>query len=701
MELSDKIQFVKGVGPKRAALLEKELGIITIADLLEYFPFRFEDRSKFYKIGDLNISFANSNIQLIGEFTGEYEEVSKGRRRLITYFKDETGEVKVVWFQGFDWIKKTYQPGKKYVLFGKPNFFGSEISFVHPELEVFSGNNLVLKNNILPVYPLKEKLKKNFFNNKTFRKIISTILPQVYDKIPETLPAWLIDKYKLMSRRDAIKNMHLPQNMQMLDKAVARLKFEELFFVQLKIQQRRYIRKEKDKGFVFEKVGKLFNKFYREYLPFELTGAQKRVIKEIRADMKSGRQMNRLLQGDVGSGKTLVALMSMLLALDNGYQAAMMVPTEVLAQQHFFSIREMLGDMPVSVELLTGSTTKKNKTDIKKRLSEGKIDIIIGTHALIEDDVVFNNLGFVVIDEQHRFGVAQRAKMWKKNELPPHVLVMTATPIPRTLAMTLYGDLDVSIIDEMPPGRKPVRTFHVKAGERYKVYNFIKKEIDAGRQAYMVFPLIEESKKMDYENLIRGYNDVVAFFPPPKYYIAMVHGKMTSKEKEEEMKLFANGTAKIMVATTVIEVGVNVPNATIMVIESAEKFGLAQLHQLRGRVGRGKHQSYCFLITKDKISDTSAKRMSIMVNSNDGFEIAEADLKMRGPGDIEGKQQSGIPIDLKVAELGKDGKLLEFVKNVAVEILENDVYLIKAENRILQNYLKKISFKEVDWSKIS
>jgi ATP-dependent DNA helicase RecG len=544
-------------------------------------------------------------------------------------------------------------------------------------------------------------LKRNFFTNKTFRKIIATILPQVYDKIPETLPSWLREKYSLISRKEAIRNMHLPQNMQMLDKAIARLKFEELFFVQLKIQQRRFIRKEKDKGFVFERVGDLFNEFYKSYLPFELTNAQKRVIKEIRADVKSGKQMNRLLQGDVGSGKTLVALMSMLLALDNGFQAAMMVPTEVLAQQHFLSIKQMLGDLPVNVELLTGSTTQKNKKDIKKRLEKGSIDIVIGTHALIEDDVIFKNLGFVVIDEQHRFGVAQRAKMWEKNKLPPHILVMTATPIPRTLAMTLYGDLDVSVIDEMPPGRKPVKTYHVKAGERYKVYNFIKKEIDKGRQAYMVFPLIEESKTLDYENLIKGYNDVVAFFPPPKYYVAMVHGKMTSKEKEEEMRLFANGTAKIMVATTVIEVGVNVPNATIMVIESAEKFGLAQLHQLRGRVGRGEHQSYCFLITKNKISDTSAKRMSIMVNSNDGFEIAEADLRLRGPGDIEGKQQSGMPIDLKVAELGKDGKLLEFVRKVAIDILEQDVHLTNPENKILQEQLKKISFREVDWSKIS
>ena len=443
MELEAKIQFVKGVGPKKASLLEKELGIITVSDLLEYFPFRFEDRSKFYKVKDINIYHSNSNIQLVGEFTGKFELITKGRKRLTAEFVDDTGAVKIVWFQGFEWIKKTYKPGKKYLLFGKPKIFGNEVSFVHPELEVFNNNNLILKNNILPVYPLKENLKKNFVTNKIFRKIIAEILPQVYDKIPENLPLWLINKYKLLSRRDAIKNMHLPANMQMLDKAIARLKFEELFFVQLKIQQRRFKRKEKDNGFVFEKVGDLFNAFYNKYLPFELTNAQKRVIKEIRKDLKSGRQMNRLLQGDVGSGKTLVALMSMLLALDNGFQAALMAPTEVLAQQHYYSLKEMVGDLPVKISLLTGSTTAKNKREIKKQLSDGEIDIIIGTHALIEDDVVFKNLGLVVIDEQHRFGVAQRAKMWQKNELPPHVLVMTATPIPRTLAMTLYGDLAV------------------------------------------------------------------------------------------------------------------------------------------------------------------------------------------------------------------------------------------------------------------
>jgi len=452
---------------------------------------------------------------------------------------------------------------------------------------------------------------------------------------------------------------------------------------------------------VFEKVGKLFNDFYHNNLPFELTGAQKRVIKEIRRDFKSGKQMNRLLQGDVGSGKTLVALMSMLIAIDNGYQTALMVPTEVLAQQHFYSIKELLGKLPVRVELLTGSLTAKAKKEIKKQLAAGEINIIIGTHALIEDDVVFRNLGFVVIDEQHRFGVAQRAKMWQKNTVPPHVLVMTATPIPRTLAMTLYGDLDVSVIDEMPPGRKPVKTFYIKAGERFKVYNFIKKEIDKGRQAYVVFPLIEESPKLDYENLVAGYNDILSFFPPPKYLSVMVHGKMKPAEKEEEMKLFASGQAKIMVATTVIEVGINVPNATIMVIESAEKFGLAQLHQLRGRVGRGKHQSYCFLITKDTIGDTAQRRMNIMTSTNDGFEIAEADLKLRGPGDIEGKQQSGMPINLKIAELGKDGMLLELTKKAAVEILQDDTFLQNPENKILQEQLKKIYFKEVDWSKIS
>ncbi len=700
MNLYDKIQFIKGVGPKKAALLEQELGIATVADLLEYFPYRFDDRTKIYRIADLSPSFSGTNIQIAGSFSGDFQTITKGRRRLVATFSDGSGTVKIIWFQGFEWVKKKYKPGIRYVIFGRPNIFKNEISFVHPEIEEYD-TSLIKSNKLLPVYPLKEKLKKNFINNKTFRKLISVILPEVYSQIPETLPPYIMEKYKLIPRRDAIKNMHLPQNPQMVDKARYRLKFEELFFVQLKIQQRKFIRKTKDQGIVFEKVGKLFNDFYHNNLPFELTGAQKRVIKEIRKDFKSGKQMNRLLQGDVGSGKTLVALMSMLIAIDNGYQTALMVPTEVLAQQHFYSIKELLGNLPVTVELLTGSLTAKAKKEIKKRLAAGEINIIIGTHALIEDDVVFDNLGFVVIDEQHRFGVAQRAKMWQKNTVPPHVLVMTATPIPRTLAMTLYGDLDVSVIDEMPPGRKPVRTFHIKSSERFKVYNFIKKEIDKGRQAYVVFPLIEESPKLDYENLVAGYNDILSFFPPPKYLSVMVHGKMKPAEKEEEMKLFASGQAKIMVATTVIEVGINVPNATIMVIESAEKFGLAQLHQLRGRVGRGKHQSYCFLITKDTIGDTAQRRMNIMTSTNDGFEIAEADLKLRGPGDIEGKQQSGMPINLKIAELGKDGLLLEQTKKVAIEVLQNDTFLQNPENKILQQQLKKIYFKEVDWSKIS
>ena len=700
MDLYDKIQFVKGVGPKKAKLLKEELEIVTIADLLEFFPYRFDDRTNIYKISDITQSLTSTNIQITGYFTGEFEIIQKEKKRLVANFTDNTGTVKIIWFKGFEWIRKKYLPNIKYLIFGKPNLYKNEISFIHPEIEIYS-TSLVQTNKLLPVYPSKEKLKKNFINNNTFRKMISAILPEVYSKIPETLPDYIIEKYKLMKRRDAIKNMHLPQNPNLVDKARYRLKFEELLFVQLKIQQRKFLRKTKSKGFVFEKVGDLLNKFYKNNLPFELTNAQKRAIKQIRKDFKTGNQMNRLLQGDVGSGKTLVALMSMLIAIDNGYQTALMVPTEVLAQQHFYSIKQLLAGLPVSVELLTGSLTPKTKKEIKKRIASGKINIIIGTHALIEDDVVFRNLGFVVIDEQHRFGVAQRAKMWEKNTTPPHILVMTATPIPRTLAMTLYGDLDVSVIDEMPPGRKPINTFHIKASERYKVYNFIKKQIDKGRQAYVVFPIIEHSPKLNYENLVAGYNDILSFFPPPKYLIAMVHGKMKPAEKEEEMRLFVSGQAQIMVATTVIEVGINVANATIMVIESAEKFGLSQLHQLRGRVGRGIHQSYCFLITKNKIGETAQQRMNIMVSTNNGFEIAEADLKLRGPGDIEGKQQSGMPINLKIAELGKDGKLLEFTKNVAIEILNEDVNLEKPENKILKQQLKKIYFKEVDWSKIS
>ncbi len=702
MELNTDIQYIKGVGPKRAKIIKKELGIETVKDLIEYFPYRYEDRTKVYSLASLQLSKANwnNNIQVAGKIIGDFQLITKGRKRLTVKISDGTGEAILVWFQGFEWIKKKISYGKKILIFGKPNFYKNEISFIHPEIEDYNSEQIKTKK-LAPVYPSKEKLKENYITNKVFIKIFSTLLPEIYEKIQETLPVWLIEKYGLLPRKDAILNIHLPQSVELANKARYRLKFEELFWIQLKIQQRRLIRKNKVEGYVFEKVGDIFHKFYKENLPFELTGAQKRVIKDIHKDFKSGKQMNRLLQGDVGSGKTLVALLSMLIAIDNGYQVALMAPTEVLAQQHYQSFVSMLQGIPVNIALLTGSTTQKNKTIIKKQLAEGNINIIIGTHALIEDDVVFNKLGFVVIDEQHRFGVAQRAKMWTKSIIPPHILVMTATPIPRTLAMTLYGDLDVSIIDEMPPGRKHIDTYHVTQSQRAKVYNFIKKQIDKGRQAYIVFPLIEESAKLELENLMTGYEDIIHFFPSPKYLTAMVHGKMLPKEKEEQMRLFVSGQAQIMVATTVIEVGVNVPNATIMVIENAERFGLSQLHQLRGRVGRSSHKSYCILITKGKLSKTAENRMQIMTATNDGFQIAEEDLRLRGPGNIEGKQQSGMPFELKIAELGKDGILLNKAKNVAIEVLKEDLLLEKDKNILLKKQLENINFKEIDWSRIS
>ena len=698
MNLQTKIQYISGIGPKKAEALDKSIGVKTINDLLEYYPFRYEDRSRLFKINE--IVSASTAIQIAGRITN-IETVSKGRKRLVAIFQDETGFVKLMWFQGIKWVQNALQMNHEYVIYGKPNFYKNEISFIHPEMELLTQFKQKTATPFQPVYPLTEVLKKQYVNNKTLVKVFQTVIPEVYTQIPESLPEWILEKFNLLPRRDAVKEIHLPTNLRKLEKARYRLKFEELFYLQLKIVSNKVYREKKQQGVVFEKVGNYFNGFYKNNLPFELTGAQKRVIREIRRDCATTKQMNRLLQGDVGSGKTLVALMSMLIALDNGYQAALMVPTEILAQQHFSSFVKFLDNMDIQIELLTGSTSAKEKKRIKESVASGETRILIGTHALIEDTVQFKNLALVVIDEQHRFGVAQRAKMWGKSKIAPHILVMTATPIPRTLAMTFYGDLDISTIDEMPPGRKPIITKHIRASSRLRAYGFLRDQIAKGKQAYIVYPLIEESEKLDFENLVTGYKQIQSYFPPPEYVVGMLHGRMKPKEKEEEMVLFLKKQIHILVSTTVIEVGVDVPNASLMIIESAERFGLSQLHQLRGRVGRDKDQSYCILITKNAISDTTKKRMSIMVGSNDGFEIAEEDLKLRGPGDLEGTQQSGIPFNLKIAELAKDSAIIKMVRDLAVQILERDTDLKSSENKLLKNQLIKMKSQETDWGKIS
>lgn len=698
MNLQTGIQYIKGIGPKKAEILKKSIDIETVNDLLEYFPFRYEDRSRLFKIHEI-VSSATA-IQVLGRVV-DIETITKGRKRLVATFQDETGLVKLIWFQGIKWVQKSLQINKVFVIYGKPNFFKKEISFIHPELEPYDQFKQKPKTPFHPVYPLTEVLKKHYVNNKMLVKVFQTIIPEVYDQIPETLPQWILDKFKLLPKRNAIKEIHLPSNPQKLEKSRYRLKFEELFYIQLRMLKNKAYREQKQRGVVFKTVGNLFNRFYKVNLPFELTRAQKRVIREIRNDCATTKQMNRLLQGDVGSGKTLVALMSMLIALDNGYQAALMVPTEILAQQHFQSFTTFLQGLDIHIELLTGSTTAKEKKRIKESVTSGDTRILIGTHALIEDTVQFKNLALVVIDEQHRFGVAQRAKMWTKSDIAPHILVMTATPIPRTLAMTFYGDLDISTIDEMPPGRKPIITKHIRVASRLRAYGFLRDQIEKGKQAYIIYPLIEESEKLDFENLVTGYKQVQSYFPPPKYVTGMLHGRMKPKEKQEEMTLFLKKQIHILVSTTVIEVGVDIPNATLMIIESAERFGLSQLHQLRGRVGRDKDQSYCILITKNAISDTTKKRMSIMVNSNDGFEIAEEDLKLRGPGDMEGTQQSGIPFDLRIAELAKDSAIIKMVRELAIQILEQDSVLTNLENKLLETQLVKMQNQKTDWGKIS
>ena len=690
------IKYLQGVGPQRATMLNKELEIFSLHDLLYYFPYKYVDRSRLYYIHEIDGNMPY--IQLKGQILS-FETVGEGRqRRLVAHFSDGTGVVDLVWFQGIKYLMGKYKAHEEYIVFGKPTVFNGRINIAHPDID--PAKDLTLSTmGLQPYYNTTEKMKRAGLNSHALEKLMGNAFALLQGPLFETLSPKVVEENHLMPLDEAIRNIHFPQNSEKLRRAQYRLKFEELFYVQLNILRYTKDRQRKYRGLIFERVGEIFNTFYSQNLPFQLTGAQKRVIKEIRKDMGSGRQMNRLLQGDVGSGKTLVALMSMLIALDNGFQACMMAPTEILAAQHYETIKQFLFGMNVRVELLMGSVKGKKREEILKGLLTGEVQILIGTHAVLEDTVGFSSLGMVVIDEQHRFGVAQRAKLWSKNARPPHVLVMTATPIPRTLAMTLYGDLDVSVIDELPPGRKPIQTIHQFDNRRASLYAGIRKQINEGRQIYIVYPLIKESEKVDIKNLEEGYGHICAEFPDCQ--VSKVHGQMKPAEKDAEMQRFVNGETQIMVATTVIEVGVNVPNASVMVIENAERFGLSQLHQLRGRVGRGADQSYCILVTSYKLSEDTRKRLEIMVQTNDGFEIAEADLKLRGPGDLEGTQQSGVAFDLKIADIARDGQLLQHVREIAAEIIEKDPIGVLPENEILWRQLQSLRKTNVNWSAIS
>lgn len=698
LDLSTRdIKYLPGVGPQRASLLAKELNIVSFKDLLYYFPYKYVDRSRIYTIREIDGNMPY--IQLRGKFLS-FETFGEGRqRRLVGHFSDGTGVMDAVWFQGLKFVMGKIKAGVEYIIFGKPTVFGGRINVAHPDVD--EADELTVGNmGLQPYYNTTEKMKRMLINSHAVEKLMRNLFHAIQrEPFEETLSPWMVESFHLMPLAEALYNIHFPQNPELLRKAQYRLKFEELFYVQLNILRYTKERRNKFRGLPFDHVGDIFNTFYSQNLPFQLTGAQKRVIKEMRRDMGSGRQMNRLLQGDVGSGKTLVALMTMLIALDNGYQACMMAPTEILANQHYETICRFLAGMNVRVELLTGNVKGKRRETILKDLLTGDVKILIGTHAVIEDTVNFSSLGLVVIDEQHRFGVAQRAKLWSKNIYPPHVLVMTATPIPRTLAMTLYGDLDVSVIDELPPGRKPIQTVHQFDNRRASLYAFIRKQIEAGRQVYIVYPLIQESEKMDLKNLEDGYTNICEEFP--EYRVSKVHGKMKPAEKDAEMQRFLAKQTQIMVATTVIEVGVNVPNASVMVIENAERFGLSQLHQLRGRVGRGADQSYCILVTGYKLSEETRKRISIMVETNDGFEIAEADLKLRGPGDLEGTQQSGVAFDLKIADIARDGQLLQYVRDIAERLLDEDPQCENPKNQVVWQQLKELRKKNVNWAVIS
>ncbi len=702
--LAQDIKYLQGVGPNRAAMLEKELAIKTVGDLLVYYPYKYVDRRKVYKVCEIDGDMPY--VQLYGQILS-FETVGEGRKkRLIAHFSDGTGVVDLVWFQGMKYVTSSHECRKDYLVFGKPTVFNGRVNIAHPEMEVLKEGLQGLANSVMsalrPAYNTTEKMKKGGLTSQAVAKLTANMLKLLATPLAETLPQSIVDKMHLMAYDDAVRNIHFPVSADALRKAQERLKFEELFYVQLNILRYARDRIQKYGGIPMPKVGEAFNEFYHNHLPFDLTGAQKRVVKEVRADICSGRQMNRLLQGDVGSGKTLVALLCALLAVDNGCQTCIMAPTEILAEQHLETLQRFLGGMPVRVELLTGSVKGKKRERLLHDLLVGDIDILVGTHAVIEDNVQFSRLGLVVIDEQHRFGVAQRAKLWQKNEsdrICPHVLVMTATPIPRTLAMTLYGDLDVSVIDELPPGRKPIRTIHQFDSHRPMLYDSMRKQLALGRQIYVVYPLIKESEKMDIKNLEDGYEQICKEFPD--YKVSRVHGKLKSAEKDEEMRRFASGETHIMVATTVIEVGVNVPNASVMVIENAERFGLSQLHQLRGRVGRGADQSYCILVTKYQISSDTRKRIQIMVDSTDGFEIAEQDLKLRGPGDLEGTQQSGMAFDLKIANLARDGQILQYARDVAQSVIDNDPDETDMHNEVLWRRLRELRKSNINWGAIS
>lgn len=697
--LDSPIKYLKGVGPAREKIIKQELGLNSFEDVLYYFPFRYIDRSKFYKISEIREHMPY--VQLKGKIS-EMQTIGQGHSaRLTAILRDDTGMLELVWFRGIKWVKESIFPGKEYIVFGKPALFNRKFNIPHPEVEELSkAMTSQIQVQLQPFYNVTEKLRKANVDTKGIAKILKGLIELIANNISENLSDELLDKYKMISREDALRFIHFPSNVQEIQAAQKRLKFEELFFIQLHLIKSKLIRAHKNKGVAFSQVGDSFNEFYKEHLPFELTGAQKKVLREIRQDTGSGKQMNRLLQGDVGSGKTLVALMCMLLANDNGFQSCIMAPTEILANQHFEGISEFLAKMNIKVGLLTGSTKKKDRKVLHESLLNGELKILIGTHALIEDSVKFNNLGLVVIDEQHRFGVEQRAKLWKKGIIPPHILVMTATPIPRTLAMTLYGDLDYSVIDELPPGRKSIKTYHYYDKDRYKVFGFIKKQIDLGRQVYIVYPLIEESETMDLKDLTDGFESIKRAFPRPQYQVSIVHGRMKAVDKDFEMQRFAKGETQIMVATTVIEVGVNVPNATVMIIENAERFGLSQLHQLRGRVGRGGDQSYCILMTSYKMTAEGKTRMKTMVETTDGFKIADVDLKLRGPGDLQGTQQSGV-LDLKIADLIKDEAILKAARKEAIAILEDSEVYNAPKNAPIIRELGRRERKSTNWSDIS
>lgn len=701
IDLGKEITYLPGVGPKRAALLKSEASVSTYEDLLYYFPYRYIDRSKFYEIAELNAS--SSYVQIRGRVIDIRLQGSGRQQRAVAIFSDGKSAMELIWFKGVKYAMEKYKQGHEFVIFGKPTFYNGKINMVHPEMEtILEAKNKLSLGGLQGMYSTSEKMKSNFLNTKAIQKLVLEIIRTFdHDEVEEPIPEYICSELHLMPLKNALVAIHFPKDLNELRLAQFRLKFEELLFIQLNILRNAKIREKRFRGLPFSKIGHYFNTFYNEHLPFQLTDAQKRVLKEIRADVGSGRQMNRLLQGDVGSGKTLVAVMSMLMALDNGYQTCMMAPTEILATQHHETVRGLLEPLGVSVELLTGSTKKKDRERILSSLEEGSLQLLIGTHALIEESVVFKNLGLAVIDEQHRFGVAQRAKLWSKNHQPPHVLVMTATPIPRTLAMTLYGDLDVSVIDQLPPGRKPIRTIHRYDTKRGDLYLFMKQEIAKGRQVYIVFPMIQESEKLDYENLEAGYRRMKEIFPEPEYQIGMVHGKMKPSEKDSVMQQFAAGELNVLVATTVIEVGVNVPNASVMMIESADRFGLSQLHQLRGRVGRGSDQSFCVLMTSVKLSKESKQRMEVMERTCNGFEISEVDLKMRGPGDLEGTQQSGVSLNLKLTNLATDGQVVQLARDVARSVLTEDPDLMLEKNRQLNLKIQKMTKNSVNWGVIS